>query len=140
MNGSEENKMKRPEIGVPAETMLHIFPSASKLPSHIDCICFQVQTHLDGYPVWYIRNLPENGGDFEWTEDPAKAKLLGRFWQKRFLSFCRSDYDRPNYGCIPVCAFRDENEMNNQPKIGEDDMERARRYGKGDQKFAKETK
>jgi len=71
-------------VGVPAETMRHIFPDASKLPAHIDCICFQVQAHLDGYPVWYVRDLPANGGDFEWTEDPSAAKLLGWFWQQRF--------------------------------------------------------
>ena len=89
-------------VGVPAETMRHIFPDASKLPAHIDCICFQVQAHLDGYPVWYVRDLPANGGDFEWTEDPSAAKLLGWFWQQRFLAFCRRDTNRPNYGCLPA--------------------------------------
>jgi hypothetical protein len=66
-----------------------------------------VQAHLDGYPVWYVRDLPANGGDFEWTEDPAAAKLLGWFWQVRFLAFCRRDTNRPNYGCLPVYRYEE---------------------------------
>ena len=97
----------QPNVGVPVETMRHIFPDASKLPAHIDCICFQVQAHLDGYPVWYVRDLPANGSDFEWTEDPAAAKLLGWFWQQRFLAFCRRDTNRPNYGCLPVYRYEE---------------------------------
>ena len=97
----------QPNVGVPVETMRHIFPGASKFPAHIDCICFQVQAHLDGYPVWYVRDLPANGGDFEWTEDPSAAKLLGWFWQQRFLAFCRRDTNRPNYGCLPVYRYEE---------------------------------
>ena len=100
-------KAAQSNVGVPAETMRHIFPDASKFPAHIDCICFQVQAHLEGYPVWYVRDLPANGGDFEWTEDPAAAKLLGWFWQVRFLAFCRRDTNRPNYGCLPVYRYEE---------------------------------
>jgi hypothetical protein len=99
-------------IGVPSETLRHVFPSAVKYPSHVDSVCFQVQTHLPEYPVWYVRALPANGGDYEWTADKDKAKLLGFYWQKRFLAFCRRDYyNRPNYGCLPVDKFGEQQSL-----------------------------
>ena len=103
------------KTGVPEETLCHVFPTASKtvLPGQ-DCLGFQVQAHLQGYPVWYVCDTPRRSSNsawngtvaqvcgWEWTDDRNKAKRLTGYWQKLFLAYCRRDEsNRPNYGVIP---------------------------------------
>lgn len=73
---------------------------------------YQHQTHLPNVPRWYVADLPGCNGivrikvgdgrrsDWGWTTDPAKAIQLTPYWQKRFLAFCRWDFNRLSFGLL----------------------------------------